>query len=526
MDRFIKQANFNLKLSTEANSRFTFALKKYANIYMSAVEQLYDLNYLPSPSVFDEDMVKRGIIESYDLSLIEYLRGYDGKLNWDKNSILYATYKLQGNTDEEVQEFVHSINLYITAKESFDMKNALEVASQRMRENNTIRPKFKSGEYIKDLTYTKLNSSGCMDFFERTPNTEIISVNIQSSLYDEFLIYLGEVLDRDMTSYLKAHKTGGSGLFITGFTIEQEYEIFESILDREIKCDTELGIAFNNYEAESKSFDIPRTEKEAEKEKTGVFRQVILKDELTKRVSDKRSKLITEFIDKYREKGRIATPYFLTDKYLYFEVSSIYTAQPVSSEYGKFIYDSTENKELPAHNLVEGICGEFLQLRDVKKRNLYYDCKPVKISTIVNKDNTYSKKYRYYVPIQNVYFGGQRDCICNDKYMYKNVPSKIGVVTDIIKVDPQKVFQHFGVSNIEGLYNYFKEHYTGAVKNTICKDYIADLLCAFCMLSLCTQEYIFQHSFYNNLLTKQELLQAQYLAEEIFEKLKQEIDFS
>ncbi len=531
MQRFFSKVNGDLKLSSEENSRYSHAVHKFNGLYMTAVKNLTDMCFQNNLSILEEDTVKRAIIESYDMSLIEYLKDYDGTLSWSKDSILYAMYKLEGNPDKEVQEFVNVLGNFKVARESAELLDSMQHIRNNLDSKNTAKGViFRYNTYIRDFgKRTKLNTKNAMDFLERTPCTELITVDIQTGLYKEFIIYLGEVLEKDMTEYLKLVDTTEDGLFVKGLTRKQEYEIFESILDRRIKCDTELGKLFDDYMTEQFSFDNPRAVKDVKREKSGeIYTPFVLKSILTERVQGQRTEIINDILKKYRYVGKVAKPYFMTHTDLYFEVTSNHTAQPVSSEYGKYIYDNTNCVELPAHNLVDGLYGEYILYSEVQQKRYYANCKPTKITTIVKEKGVYKKKPRLYVPIQNVFYGGDKDCTDNTKYMYKNIPSKIGIgnVTNIVRTDPKKVFEHFNVDSLENLFEYFRKgNYIDDTDPAIMNDYVAELLCAFCMLSLCTQEYIFLHS-YEYVLDKQQILKSQYIAEKEFEKFKNTPDFT
>lgn len=493
--------------------KYRDAVTRYHCLLSDACLKLYDLCYLESPSELNEVEVKRGIIQEFP-EFCKYLMSYSsGVYFWTKDMMLYAKYKTRGMPrSKEFEEVLTYFSNALRAKEVIELLNTIGAkVNINSKKPKILKPRFTTSEWLKDISVFNCNSPVIMEIAKRTEGTKVVSVDTSEYLREYVIVeYMG------ISEEKLRNAKSGKAFFVRGLTRNEELEIFHLIVSDAIECDTKFGKAYM---------------KKRMKEATELFESKTSRkkeafDSIVYQASrDKRNAKIAKERDKYRKTGYRS---FFIDPYkAYFEVknTSACRANFVVSkpENGKYAINYTTRRNFQLFNLLDGVSGEFISVKDVEDKGYFPVVSPVAIKTVrVSGNGNPEIIADWYYPIYGVlYNDAQND---RGEYISKSLVPLVGNVIKLHPISETKLFDTFRVKTKIEMFDTIRTsirifHHVPIQYEQGYKDYITDLVCAFMYLTYCQKDYEFYNTFYDYLPDDLKLL-AFVEAQRQFEKIK------
>ena len=494
--------------------KYRDAISKYNCLLSDACLKLYDLCYLGSPSELDDKEVIRGIIQEFP-EFCKYLMEYStGIYSWSEQMMLYAKFKTRGlPRGEEFAEVITAFSSALRAKEALKLLDNIGVKigvnSKRIK---VIKPRFTLSEWLKDVSVFDCNLPVVMEIAKREDNTRIVTVDTSEYLRTYLITeYMGVPEEKLKQS------TSSKGFFIKGISRVEELQIFYLIVTNAIECDTKFGKAYEK----KRMREVSEVFESKKMHKQEAFESVVFQA-----TRDKRSAKIAKEREKFKEFG--CRSFFIDAYRVYFEVKN---GTSLSSEAferprpdnGKYAIDYSTGKQFQLFNLLDGITGEFISDKEVKRNGYFPIVSPVLIKrvTLGNGDKPIVNAEWYY-PIYGVLYN---DAV-NDKgeYISKSLTPLVGTKVRLRHVPEESVLKYFNAKDSVELFDAVSlrvkprcrvpRQYAGGYK-----DYITDLVCAFIYLNFCQMDYEFRNTFYD-FLSDEMKLKAFVEAQWQFENLK------
>lgn len=489
--------------------RYKDTFSKYSCILGDACLRLYNSYYLSSPSQLDEREVKQALMQEFP-EFCQYLREYStGIYTWSAEMLLYAQYKTRGlPRAEEFAEVLTAFSDALRAKESLALLNELGMrVSFNSNKPKIIKPRFSTGEWLKDLSVFNCNLPVIMEIAKRNEGTTIIEVDTRQYLRDYLITdYMG------VSEEALKNATSSNAFFIKGLTRSEELNILYLIVTNAVDCDTKFGKAYSRKRMKevAKNFEDKR-----------LIRQVPFESLVFQETRDKRNVIISKERAKYKELG--CRSFFIDPYRVYFEVKESYSTGSSSvaekPESGKFAIDYVTGKPFQYFNLLDGIVGEYISDVEVTKRGYFVTVPPVAIKSIRIDDGVPRVSSQWYYPIHGVLYNDNRNSA--GELISKTLEPSVGHRVYLRSVPEERVLRYFDAEDRLELFDILSTKFRPKCKVPRqfaggYKDFIVDLTCAFMLLNFCQKDYEFRNTFYDFLpetLRLKAFVEAQWLFE-------------
>lgn len=470
----------------------------YHGVVGRSLYKLYDMGYLSTPSVFDiYDF--REVITSNFPDDIKYLKSnLSGKDQYDNP--VFIKYAIEMSKDVEFKKVMNVYYDYVYASQAlFDFENLLDTAKLPKRKDEfSINPRYYISQGIKIGSKTDVSNKEFCNAFYLEPDEHLVRIDLHDCMRQALFEHIGGTIEE-----YAYNKRIGEPFFISGVSQEKELDFIYLIASGDIeatgKYRERLVEAQNKYmrqESDAWRVGIPFDKR--------IFADAVSK--MTQLVEEKR-----------REFGTSGRDFYISNDEVVFAVKG----EPVKKSFfednmlhmGTVVFCTTSKTELCKINTLNGLNGEFIHESDVRNNNWYAVGRPIPLKFGVLNGKRFKCNELNYYPLYNVFYSESES----------NVRPVLGNDIHVLVSDLQDVFSYFGVSDKQGLYNYFYNTVTSdpvplSCDNNRYKGLVVDLLCGLIYAECGELDYKLVNTDYSWVMSDI-FYQASTKAEDIFKSL-------
>lgn len=218
---------------TALSSRMAECCKRYARLCY----ELYDLGYIPSPSVFYEEDFLQALRE-YDMSVFKKLFSQlDGTRIENPLIIKYILHYVEDDTLKTVLSLYYDI-LTVLREEEFYTSVASSVTFVSNKETAFCKAKSGVSTVLSYACKANISDPCILNLLYTDDNSMLIEGINYSEIYIKYIMK-----DLGMEDEYLAHKETGQAFFLDGFTAKEEEVLLSLLWQGCLKLDGKFGEA-------------------------------------------------------------------------------------------------------------------------------------------------------------------------------------------------------------------------------------------------------------------------------------------